>query len=765
MNSCSDSSNDSMDANVNHVASGQHTGLHMTFGDGSAGTTSASQERYVWEMRRRSPNVTPASTVLNSPDMNAELEYSSMHHQTFKQRSPPHQLPGYLGTQQHHSEYYYQRPHPHQIRVGHSPGSSQFEPEGGLASPGSPTDVGKADGHCLRDGEIVVFDDIDTNWMNKPAALAPSDRENSEDILKVTKMIGQLPIAEYEGSPRRFGNQQMSAKGAGFPKRPPGFPQRVSPITHRPNNNNVIGSMADKTSVGNLIDLIDHEGTNATGSSKTPTFDYLYEFSETRKVLEEFFKANPDDEQRFTDFTTESGDDVASSDMQPRVCEIDKHIEQAYIGQRLARIPKDELYIVHRSSRIQSSEHNTYQEHNDIELYIDSNSRSSGDLADTEMEANLRRHSRNFTLSPETTDYDSNCGDMDSLSNDINCATTDYGKLYTSMPVLEDGLSSGHASDTENNVSVVCDKQQQPQQQQQLQQQQKITNEHEHNGNSDCERLPNEYNSASLVSAAATDALQSNDFATAALPTPQLLSASPTATPTPPPHTEDAQMALNVVNADSHSPVETYYDPVYAAGAESKTKLSSSSAVVSGTSPRKIQETMMEIRSALQRAKTQPEKLKICDEILAVDPDSPVWVPRKNASATRLEEDEADTDLETDRLLGQQDFFAEQTRELSVAADSNANGLANNNANNVNGSDNNSNSKAQGYSTATIRQGIGTSLTPNSPDICQIVDDMNVTLSSPEKLQYSKSPTGSIKSFKDSANIDKKAKSRNKEGT
>lgn len=26
-----------------------------------------------------------------------------------------------------------------------------------------------------------------------------------------------------------------------------------------------------------------------------------------------------------------------------------KHIEQAYIGQRLARIPKDELYMVHRS--------------------------------------------------------------------------------------------------------------------------------------------------------------------------------------------------------------------------------------------------------------------------------------------------------------------------------------------------------------------------------------------------------------------------------
>lgn len=69
-----------------------------------------------------------------------------------------------------------------------------------------------------------------------------------------------------------------------------------------------------------------------------------------------------------------------------------------------------------------------------------------------EIDSNLRHHSRNFTLSPETTDYDSNCGDLDSLSNDLNLQV-DYGKLLTSMPVLEDGLSSGHASDTENNIT------------------------------------------------------------------------------------------------------------------------------------------------------------------------------------------------------------------------------------------------------------------------------------------------------------------------
>lgn len=89
-------------------------------------------------------------------------------------------------------------------------------------------------------------------------------------------------------------------------------------------------------------------------------------------------------------------------------------------------------------------------------MYIDSNSRSScaGDLIEeVDIDSNLRHHSRNFTLSPETTDYDSNCGDLDSLSNDLNLQV-DYGKLLTSMPVLEDGLSSGHASDTENNITT-----------------------------------------------------------------------------------------------------------------------------------------------------------------------------------------------------------------------------------------------------------------------------------------------------------------------
>lgn len=95
---------------------------------------------------------------------------------------------------------------------------------------------------------------------------------------------------------------------------------------------------------------------------------------------------------------------------------------------------------------------------------------STEDLGDTEVGGLQVGHSRNFTLSPETTDCDSNCGDLDSevsllllesegptggSSDNPNQLAPDSMRLYSSMPVLEDGLSSGHASDTDNNNPTV----------------------------------------------------------------------------------------------------------------------------------------------------------------------------------------------------------------------------------------------------------------------------------------------------------------------
>lgn len=199
------------------------------------------QERYVWEMRTtksRSPNITPASTVLNSPESN-ELHFSQQQ----------------------------------QIRLGRSPQGLGLGGGGhqSTTTPGdSPTDPNRG----VKDGEIVVFDDIDTQWIK---SLSKEYAGGSEDVLKVTKMIGQLQINDYEGSPRRIGfvkGNSTNSTPALYPTRLPGFPQRVSPKTA-----NHTQQQAEK----NLMDLEDNR-------PKTPTFDYLYEFSETRKVLEEFFK-------------------------------------------------------------------------------------------------------------------------------------------------------------------------------------------------------------------------------------------------------------------------------------------------------------------------------------------------------------------------------------------------------------------------------------------------------------------------------------------
>lgn len=113
-------------------------------------------------------------------------------------------------------------------------------------------------------------------------------------------------------------------------------------------------------------------------------------------------------------------------------------------------------------------EHVSSQRNNNLSRSMDNNSYT-------------RRHSKNFNYSPDTTDYDSNYGDFDfesesplrflasdyinlpsfqtSATATVPSATVDlsggpinnYARYCTSMPVLEDGLSSGHASDNENN--------------------------------------------------------------------------------------------------------------------------------------------------------------------------------------------------------------------------------------------------------------------------------------------------------------------------
>lgn len=119
--------------------------------------------------------------------------------------------------------------------------------------------------------------------------------------------------------------------------------------------------------------------------------------------------------------------------------ECDKSSDNAYIGQRLAHLSSNQ-YAANDSPKQRSGYY-------DMELYLDSN--SSGDVVSKESVPPVsRQKATNVTLSPDSIEYDSNSGDLESLPNDVNCQV-DQNSLFSGMPVLEDGLSSGHASDTD----------------------------------------------------------------------------------------------------------------------------------------------------------------------------------------------------------------------------------------------------------------------------------------------------------------------------
>ena len=141
-------------------------------------------------------------------------------------------------------------------------------------------------------------------------------------------------------------------------------------------------------------------------------------------------------------------------------------------------------YYLDSASRSSNGEENVDREHDIDAINNSRNSRMSKHHNNNNNSSNYnntaRRQSKNFHYSPDTTDYDSNYGDFDSESSlrflateypvvptvnstgapsatvDLNSGgpVNNYARFCTSMPVLEDGLSSGHASDTENNNPI-----------------------------------------------------------------------------------------------------------------------------------------------------------------------------------------------------------------------------------------------------------------------------------------------------------------------
>ncbi|RZC37393.1 uncharacterized protein BDFB_001934 [Asbolus verrucosus] len=502
-------------------------------------------------------------------------------------------------------------------------------------------------------GEVVVFDDIGENWHidenkridNEHSNHTATNLFNSSDTdsEKVTKVIGNLPIAVYEGSPRRYGPRQMEtnfshpqlpsaqsllASPSVYPPRP-GFPQRVV-CTPSPNENEISSSVEN-----NMFNKKTSPPPPTTTTTTTSTFDYLYEFSETRKVLEEFFKCPPANEENRLE--------VEFQDLEYELRRQGGDSGNSYVGQRLAkgreqndfcmRIDSPRKCFNNTVANIQDQDMTEY-ENNFLDLSIGTG--SSGDLGETEVGLQVG-HSRNFTLSPETTDCDSNCGDLDSevslmlMENELGPSSgllgsntdlaipSDSLRLYSSMPVLEDGLSSGHASDTDNNnPTVMLMKRQITEIEREINQgickSKQGNNKNHENGlspNKDCVNT-----SANDINGCV------NNFEE-----PHILAQMDSLEKTPPPPAPAPHRLLQ--NEKSND----------------------------------VEAAIKDIRLTLQRTKTLPLKChpkEECEENAV----SPIWVPRQRGMSAASgdsdrkvnsgEEEENDTDLETDRLLGQQ---------------------------------------------------------------------------------------------------------------
>ncbi|XP_026804656.1 uncharacterized protein LOC113548137 isoform X16 [Rhopalosiphum maidis] len=401
-----------------------------------------------------------------------------------------------------------------------------------------------------------------------------SSTENTDGLVRSQC---EIQTNDFNGSPKQYREEEqsmpslLSSPTLYMPR--PGFPQRVI-----------------------------QDDSRSSSPSPTMNFDYLYEFSETRKVLEEFFKSgaeNQDNQQlQFQDLEYELRRRIPVSEQ-----------GNTYVGMHLSN--ED----VHKNSQLSPHKH-------------DSSSDGSRCLAGVHQSC-VGRYSRNVTLSPEVTD----CEDAGMGSDGESSSMVDgqhliplCGVTCITMPVLEDGLSSGHTSDTDNNNPTVL-----------LMKRQISEIEREI-----IERT-NRASKCDSVDANASE-VHSNSQETGIQLLDSLVRPDESRTPPPPAPTahRSANESADLVEAAIH-----------------------------------------EIRSSLRQAK--PLKTTNVDDDIspgcspskdstnsntAKTEDLPIWVPRHRGtgSGPSGDEEEADTDLETDRLLGQQrtddtGFFDEKTEK------------------------------------------------------------------------------------------------------
>ncbi|XP_061385633.1 uncharacterized protein LOC116778687 isoform X5 [Danaus plexippus] len=258
-----------------------------------------------------------------------------------------------------------------------------------------------------------------------------------EDKNRVTRVIGELPIAEYEGSPRRYG---IGSQKAPVRSPRPGFPQRVLP-----------------------------ESRDATPPPGSAAFDYLYEFSETRKVLEEFFRCptlpgqqqNINDEivnfqtffqeldyelrRQTQDCPSENGIDGSESDWpQNEPIEsphaLNNHTDFLGLQQKRGRFPSPEI------SALQPGDGASV-----CGSPPGSSSRSDLSVAGAESEMPVKACVRYPAMFP---------ANESEIQLSMAIIETDLAEMQVqeglrTLPIVEDGLSSGHTSDADNNNAIL----------------------------------------------------------------------------------------------------------------------------------------------------------------------------------------------------------------------------------------------------------------------------------------------------------------------
>ncbi|XP_026320002.1 uncharacterized protein LOC113230332 isoform X2 [Hyposmocoma kahamanoa] len=246
-----------------------------------------------------------------------------------------------------------------------------------------------------------------------------------EDKSRVTRVIGELPIAEYEGSPRRYGvgPQKTTTRS---PR--PGFPQRV--VT---------------------------ESRHASPPPSSAAFDYLYEFSETRKVLEEFFRCPATGQQM------NSNDEIVNFqdlDYELRRQTQDCPSENGLEGGSESEWPHvtdtlDSPHTAHNHTNFLGlqQQREQYPEPNVSELSV--GAAWSGSASPAPARRDVQRGP--FALSPDTSDTGSDLSLilMENELSEMKGQMDSNRVVVTHLPIVEDGLSSGHASDTDNNNQML----------------------------------------------------------------------------------------------------------------------------------------------------------------------------------------------------------------------------------------------------------------------------------------------------------------------